>query len=183
MKRSMLIAICLVFCASFAFAQAPGSIMVFSDAAYTDCNIPDTAVGLLSTYVVHKYAAGATASQFKLEVQPCNAMTFTGATNAFPTTIGDIFTGISVAYGACLNGDILLVTVNWFSQTLTPPCCLMEVVPDPVAPEGIVIVVDCASNKLAAYGGISVINPDETCDCEALPVNESTWGGIKALYQ
>jgi hypothetical protein len=111
-------------------------------------------------------------------------MIFTGSANAFPTTIGDVFEDVSVAYGSCMAGDVLLITVNYFAQGLTPPCCGMRIVPgaDPAAPQTDIIVVDCASTKWPATGGTAIINSDGTCDCD-VPVSESTWGGIKAMYQ
>jgi hypothetical protein len=185
MKRSMLIALSLLVVASMAFAQDPGSVMIFSDAGYSDCNIVDAGPALTPVYLVHMYSPGATASQFALDPGACNSMVFTGATNAFPTTIGDVFVGISVAYGSCLSGGpILLVTVNYFAQGLTGDCCRMQIVPDatPGAEETDIIVVDCASTKWVATGGTAIINSTPDCFCDS-PVSESTWGGIKALYQ
>jgi len=46
-------------------------------------------------------------------------------------------------------------------------------------------VVDCAQNKLIASGRYGVVNPDSYCDCDgdvSVPVQKTTWGGIKAMY-
>ena len=183
MKRSMLIALSLLVVASMAFAQDPGSIMIFSDAGYTDCNIADAGPALTPIYLVHMYTTAATASQWMLDPGACNSMVWTGTANAFPTTIGDVFTGVSVAYGGCIGGaPILLVTVNYFAQGLTAPCCYMQIVADPTTTSGLIEVVDCNSNRLFATGGAAIINSTQDCFCDS-PVNESTWGGIKALYQ
>jgi hypothetical protein len=56
---------------------------------------------------------------------------------------------------------------------------LIGIVPAPNKPG--VRAVDCAENSVIITGGQARVNPDGTCQC-AVPVNETTWGNIKALY-
>ena len=60
----------------------------------------------------------------------------------------------------------------------------MSIIPDPSAPSGEIEGVDCMepANKTFPTGGGGRINSDQTCDCN-VPVEDTTWGGIKALYK
>jgi hypothetical protein len=102
-------------------------------------------------------------------------------TAQFPVTIGSSQTGVAVGYGACLGSPIAVLAINYFGNGLTGGCCPYPVLPDPNVPSGQIEVVDCADNLITATGFTSVINPDPTCDCD-VPTQDSTWGGIKALY-
>lgn len=181
MKRLLLFTFCALLIAGLAFGQA-GSIMIFSDPAFSDCNISDFVPTLVTTYVVHMYTTGATASQFRIE-SPCNFMVYLGETYIFPTVIGNTQVGVSIAYGSCHVGPIHLVTISWFAQGITPPCCLMSVVEDPGALSGQIEAVDCAQFKFFPTGGQAIINgqPNE-CWC-SVPVQETTWGRVKAMYR
>jgi hypothetical protein len=177
----------LVFAAGSAFAQMPGSIGVFSDPGGTNCDIYDFAPGLITVYVVHVNSTGATAAQFRVDNVSWGAgtLTFLGEISAYPTVIGNSQSGISIGYGACIVSPNLLLTINYFGSGLTPPCSYIKVVPDPQAiPPGNVLVVDCGipAAKWTATGGAMVVNPLESCLCD-IPVQETTWGRVKSLYQ
>lgn len=177
MKRTLLIGLCLTMVASLAFAQA-GSIRIASDATGVECNFAD-AGGLVQVYLLHVDAPGATASQFKLDVSAAG-WTHLGDTWNFATVIGSSMTGVSVAYGACFSAPIALGTINFFGSA-APACSMINIVADPGALSGQIEAVDCASFKVFPTGGAGIVNPDGTCDCST-PVQETTWGGVKALY-
>jgi hypothetical protein len=165
----------MVFCASMAFAQN-GSIAVFSDAGGSDCNFID--VGSLNqVYVWHVNTPGATASEWMLDVTQVG-WTHLGDTPDFNLVIGTSINGASLSYEACLVGSFQLMTVNFFGSSAAP-CGLIGIVPAPNKPG--VRAVDCAENSVIITGGQARVNPDGTCQC-AVPVNETTWGNIKALY-
>jgi hypothetical protein len=42
-------------------------------------------------------------------------------------------------------------------------------------------VVDCAEHLLVATGGKGIVNSNPTCYCD-VPVQDTTWGQVKALY-
>ena len=181
MKRLLLFTFGALLIAGLALGQA-GSIMIFSYPAFSDCNINDYVPGLVTTYVVHMYTTGAMASQWRIE-SPCNLMVYVGEVIAFATAIGNTQTGISVAYGGCFVGPIHLATINWFAQGLTSPCCMMSAVEDPGAPSGLIEAVDCAQFKVFPTGGQAIINGQiNECWC-SVPVQETTWGGVKAMYR
>jgi len=163
--------------ASLAFAQA-GSIRIASDATGADCNLVD-AGGLVTVHLLHVDAPGATASQFRLDVSATGWMHL-GDTWNFATVIGTSTLGVSVAYGGCFPGPIALGAINFFG-TNAAPCTMINIVEDPEALSGNIEAVDCESFKVFPTGGAGIVNSDGTCDCST-PVQETTWGGVKALY-
>ena len=176
MKRTLLIGICVVFCASMAFAQN-GSIAVFSDVGGSDCNFADDG-GLVQVYVWHIYSPGAIASEWMLDVTEVGWSHLGDLKVLEFLYIGTSVLGVSVAYGSCLTDNFLLMTVNFFG-TSADPCGLIGIVAAPT--KAGVRSVDCAENPLFIPGGQGRVNPDGTCTC-AVPVEETTWGNIKALY-
>jgi hypothetical protein len=96
--------------------------------------------------------------------------------------IGGSQTGIAIAYGACLAAPIHVLTIQYFASGITPPCCYYPVVPDPNLPSGQIEVVDCAETIVFATGGVGIINPDATCDCD-VPTQDTTWGKVKSIFQ
>ena len=185
MKRSLLIAVCLVFTASIVVAQPPGSIMLFSDPGFVGCDMYDQVPGLLTVYVVHMWTPGATASQFMVNHWSWGAGTliYVGEVSPYGVIIGNSQIGVSIAYGACVPSPNLLLTINYFGSGLSAPCSYIQVVPDPGAIPPEIWVVDCQTppNKAIATGGDVVVNPDQSCFCN-VPVQETTWGKVKALY-
>ena len=182
MKRLVLIALFLVSVSGMAFAQMPGSIGVFADNGATNCNITDMG-SLVTVHLAHVYTDGSTASQFKLDIGTTGWMHL-GDNIVFPTKIGTSITGLSVGYGSCLSGAVVYIGgVNFFG-TNAAPCTYIRIVGDPTAPTGEIEAVDCniPQNKIFPTGGTAIVNPTMDCECN-VPVNDSTWGGIKALYQ
>ena len=188
MKRILLLTVAVLCVAGLASAQQDvGSIDIFSDGAYTSCNVVDIN-GIVPVYIVHSHANdGAAASQWMLEIGGGVTMVSVGSSSPFPTAIGDPFTGISIAYGTCQTGNTLILTVNFFGSGTSATCSLMSIVPDPGALSGLVEIVDClpepiGPNKVTIEkGGQARVNPDGTCNC-TVPVQETTWGGINSLY-
>ena len=183
MKRSVLIAFVIVCSASMAFAQA-GSIGVFADAGATDCNIVDGA-SLVTVFFVHVNTTGATASQWMLDLGGL-PWTHLGDIMQAPTVIGTSVGGISLGYGGCRQAPYLMGQANFFGSS-APACSRIQIVADPLAPTGGIEGVDCllppdGPNKNIPTGGTAIVNSNGECLCN-VPVEESTWGGIKALYQ
>lgn len=182
MKRSLLITCCFVLCASTAFGQA-GAIGLYSDPSGTDCNLWDVVPGLGIYYVVHTGTPGAMTAQFSAPKPACFLGIYLSDVPVFPVTIGNSQTGVVIAYGGCFASPIHVLTINYFCQGLTGPCCTYRVKPDPAAPSGQIEVNDCNWVILHAAGNCAVVNPNASCPCWATPVEETTWGQIKAQYQ
>ncbi len=183
MKLSLLVSIFLILVAGPAGAAVPGSIGVFADAGGTNCNVFDTG-GLVQVHLVHVHTDGATASQFMLDVSAAG-WTYLGDIWNFQTAIGNSVTGVSIAYHACLTSPIHLGVVS-FLGTSAPPCTEIRIVPDPIVAEGQIWSVDCEpiplTQKHSVPGGKAIVNGNSSCSC-SVPIEEKTWGGIKALYR
>jgi hypothetical protein len=159
-----------------------GYIGVYGDAQAMNCNIVE-AGGLVSVYVVHTHTTAATASQFAAPRPNCmTGATWLSDSYVQPVVIGDSQNGISVGYGACLPTPIHVLTILYFGNGATEPCCMYPVLPHPDATSGRVEVIDCEFNSLFATAGTSIVNSDDGCICGAISVKKSTWGRVKALY-
>jgi hypothetical protein len=187
MKKTLLITLVIMLSASMAFAQA-GRIGLFGDAtgAVESCGITDGTAGLLPIYVVHVETAGATACQFRAPAPACllaSGASWLSDAPVFAVNIGDSQNGIAIGYGACLTAPIHVLTIQFFASGTTAPCCVYEVIPDDDVLSGEVEVVDCEGTIIFGVGQSGVINPDATCACvDIVPVQDSSWGKIKSLF-
>jgi len=149
-----------------AFGQPAGYIGLYTDAStYTNCIMNDFGPALVPVYVVHKAIPGATASQFMVTMGGGFNAIYISEIVHMPLSIGSVLTGISIAYGGCLPSDILLVTINYFTQGISPSCAYLKVVADPASPNGQIEIDDCAFNILLGGGSTLYVNPDGTCQC------------------
>ena len=167
------------------FAQLPGTIALFSDPGGTDCNLYDVAPALLYVYVVHIWHAGATWVQFSAPRPDCfGTAMWLSDTQIFPVTIGSSQTGVTIGFGMCMPAPTHVLTIAYFVSGLSSTCCRYPVLPDLSAPSGQIEAVDCAVAVVFPTPGRAIINPDASCMCnEPVPVEETSWGQIKALYR
>jgi len=126
------------------------------------------------------YTDGATASRFMLDVS-ATGWTYLGESWNIPTVVGTSITGVSAVYDACIAGTIYLAMVS-FMGTSAPVCTYIGIVADPLAPSGKIESIDCYGNELFPTGGQAIVNSISSCRCSC-PVEKTTWGGIKALYE
>ena len=160
-------------------------IELYSDPAMSNCNLDDNGVGPKSVYMAHNAPAGATASQFQVPTPACwIGATFVASTPAPGfSAVGDASSDILISYGACWGGSFLIGTISYFSMGLATACCSIRITKAPTAPLDGIVTVDCASTPHVISAPFQIlINPDQTCLCSN-PVQDATWGGIKALYR
>ena len=106
-------------------------------------------------------------------------------TNLLDVPIGDVFTGISLASSTCRTEEVVVVGSLFLFPSVAGDLCL-ELKDHPDFPRW---VVDCTEPDeeldfycVLAHGTIGAgVCPDG--DCEIVPVEDSTWGSIKALYR
>jgi hypothetical protein len=169
--------------------SSPGSIMLFVDNPPTDCDTYDIP-GIITVYVWHMFydpVDFATGVYFKVDHSSFGCiLTYAGETIADPyyTWIGSSQTGIFINFNACIMGPNHILTIIYVSSGLSPDCCHIQVVDHPgTSPPGI-YAVDCGElpgQMFPATGGDVIINPTPQCNCN-IPVKETSWGKIKALY-
>jgi hypothetical protein len=182
MKKVLMLALALTMCASMAFAAVGGLIGVYSDAAGTNCGYTP-AFGIANIFVVHTAIPAATASQFKVDYSAVLDPYISETLAPGLLGLGTSGAGIGVSYAGCKNTPLLLLTLTFFDQNLTPACTPVTVVPDPAAPTGTIEVVDCNTVKVLGDGGTMWWNGDASCgDCFPTATETKSWGKIKALY-
>ncbi len=159
-----------------------GSVGIYANASGTDCNLPDVTRGLTTYYVVHTISDAATGCGYWAPKPACFTATWLSDTNPFPVTIGNSQTGVSIGYGSCRYGSVLVQTLSFFTNGTTPNCCFYPVRGIPTSGE--VEVVDCLFNLRFGQGVMSVVNATPGCPCTGInvKVEDSTWGRVKALY-
>jgi hypothetical protein len=184
MKKILLLTMAVICVSSLAYGQTQmGSIDIFADAAHTSCNITVPDADLFQVFVYHtNVITGSTASAWSID----HPATFTnvGEVSPFTLKVGNSDTGVSFSYEQCKTGTFLLLTVSYFGIAPTATCGLMTIIGDPNSTTGGVEIVDCApfpGRTSWEQAGQARLNPDVTCMC-SVPVEETTWGGIKALY-
>lgn len=198
MKKTLLLATAiLMVLASMASAQTGGRVELFADADGTDCAILDTAPGVVTVHMVLVGATEVGAVEFGAPVPEC----WTGAVwlednIPWPVHIGDSQlnepSGLSIAFLSEVtcgqsNSPIYLGSISYSTQGAAPPCCYYPVVKAADAhPEfDTPIAVKCTDYLFGVEAGGAWINPDETCSCTGqmpLPVHDTSWGRVKALY-
>ena len=182
MRKALLLTLVLMVCASMAFAQA-GSIGIFSDNQGTDCNLWDNAVAPCDYYVVSVFHGGQTAAEFAAPVPSCLASMYLADGAIWAVNIGDSQVGISIGIGSCQAPPTHLLTLKFFCQMLTPPgaCCYYPVIPHPASASGLIEGVDCNFTATFPTGGLGIVNPDGSCQCD-IPNQDTTWGQVKSLF-
>jgi hypothetical protein len=111
-------------------------------------------------------------------------------TPVFPITLGNSQTGVAINYGQCMTGTFQILSITYFGQGTSWPCCYLEVRPDPAALSGSIDVYDCNDQLQIGYGWGDIVNSDSTCPCNVgleycypVAVEEHTWGKIKSLFE
>ncbi len=179
---------CLLFAASAAANPVGTSsgFTVYADPSGTGGDIIDTG-GLIALYVIHVGRDPAMASQFIAPRPACLDATYIGDAHQFAVTIGDSQTGISIAYGQCLDPPIHILTIHYFGSGNTGSCCYYSLDCDPrdlAAVPGKISVVDCSTSEPTRFyveAGYSWINYSWATGC-LVPVENTTWGRIKSQY-
>ncbi|HET6347969.1 MAG TPA: hypothetical protein VFH88_02700 [Candidatus Krumholzibacteria bacterium] len=169
MKRVLLLTIGALLISSTAFADFFG---IFSDATGQVCNISS---GFSTTAtILEKFSAGSTGSRFKMDLSLCPGTAFYSFNTPF-VPIGVLTSDLSLAYGQCLTGDIVLGTII----AVWAPGAVSIVAADNFAT---IIYTDCSFGEYAATGGHTSIDGDGH-GCNEDPVRNTTWSGVKALYR
>lgn len=179
MKKVVFLAIATLFAASMAFGATNGSIGIFADNAGTNCNLPGAA-GFQSYYFVHVNAIGATASQWAAPAPTCMTAVRMADIPVFSVNFGNTTTGITVGYPVCKTGTFLIMT-SLYQVVSAGTCCRWSVIPDPSLPSGKIEIPDCAYAMAYGTGGQALVGA--MCPTCNVPVEDTTWGQMKALYE
>lgn len=187
---------CVLAFVSNGWAQIEGSIRVISD-SQEECTLLDSGPGVRTISVVHAFNAGATASRFRIVPGPGVTMTYLSEVHPFSMTAGNTQSGISVCYGQCAAGDLLLATIDYMAYGTSASCSQILVVPHAAAQtvEAILcdgtpvrtfvqdmfiqrVVGDCGCPEARGIQGTP-----QVFTCSPVAVETATWGAIKAFYR
>ena len=143
----------------------------------------DAGPGELVIYVVlrnYTPTEGVGTVRFSAVPPPCFDAVHLGESSDYPVT-GDSQAGAWVWPLNCTEGAYLVMTIVYTVQGGTWDCCWFE--PQPFPGESQVDATDCSimGFEWIATEGLW-INPNNPMTCTA-PVEETTWGAIKAMYR
>jgi len=171
MKRFLLLISCLLVISTTAWADV---ISVFSDASGASCSIGAPGVFSPTATVIHKFSTGATGSRFKVTF-PAGTAFFGFNTPYVP--VGALNTDLSLGYGQCLNGLIVLGTINAIYGVGLGQVEKADL-------QAMILYTNCLFAELPATGGKFVVGSGNgNYYCGETPVEPSTWGSVKALYR
>src|SRR5262245_2531248 len=92
--------------------------------------------------------------------------------------------GIGINYRSCDTQPTYLGYMNFYAPTAVTSCCSYEITPHQNSSTGTVEVINCDLTVHVASLSSLTLNPDASCSCAGpVPVRETTWGSIKALYR
>jgi hypothetical protein len=144
-------------------------------------------------YVIQKFNLGSAASQFKVID---NSGLFPASQQTPYLALGTWNTDLSLAYGDCIFGDHVLLTLGfiWFGDPIVGCENWLSVGAAPTSPiSGSIAVVDCGPPWTYRTGGsgwpfhfgADAQSCEFDCGCEhhETPVAASTWGAVKAMYR
>lgn len=189
MKRMLLVVALLALTAAGALAQGDSCIGMFTDSSVSVCNANTV---LYTTTSVHFYAILDEAEvptiiscQFKVDNLPPNQVGGI-VTTAWNTVlvIGEPYTDVALAFTTPLAAphaylgrlDFFVTNADWIGANH-----LLEVVAANSQTD--VLIVRGSDAVIFPVPGASfAFNGEQGCDCPPIPVGESSWGQIKALY-
>jgi hypothetical protein len=181
----------LLLTASPSSPDTLGRIELAADAGGTNCNIVDTAPAVIHVHMLITQALAINGVQFRAPKPACwVGATWLADSNVFPAHIGDTQNdprGLSIGFGPCRSSPVYLGSMIYTIQGQALPCCLYPVLkaivdgrPDLPTP----IMVACDDMMHGIAPGFAVVNPGPGCYCiSPVPVDDTTWGAVKALYR
>lgn len=182
--RAICLAVLVLVIGSGVASQVPPFVGLSTSEQSWECSLdPDT--GLVDVFVRIEGWDGLTEVSFRID----NNTTLIRLGEECPvgaTCIGDPETGITVSMPcADATGGLVLLKVTYAGSGDSPPCSRFRIEP-PGGTTGSVQFVDCDSGTIGADGGWLLVKPDGTpgcTDCDmSIPVENTTWGRVKALF-
>jgi hypothetical protein len=193
MKRLLWLTLAVVVGATAAAAQP--SVALLGDDEGVSCNIVDNAPGIVQVHMFVYGVDGLAAIQFAAPIPAC----WTGATWVADQIVPDYLVlggtqetryGIAIAT-RCLDGGpnspIYLGYMVVDTQGTAASCCEFPIEKandlHPEVPGPIMVLCDQITEVVGVFeSGTINANPDCGECLQIVPVEETTWGAVKALY-
>lgn len=165
MKKVLLLMVACLMISSVSMASHIG---IYSDVSGASCSLAP-GQGFNAT-VIEKFSTGSTGVRFGVAM---GSNVFFAMTSPF-TAVGALPGDLSLAYGQCLNGSIVLSSMFNLLSGGT-----LQVIPAAAFPN--IIITNCQFGEVVATGGTAYVGG--TGNCNEVATESSTWGQVKALYR
>lgn len=180
----------LALCALLAGGPAvAGSLGVYADRDATQCNITVETAGVHTFYIVYTGGPGIVTIAFsapKPDGLHAEVLVNELYDAAYFRSPGTTQTGIELGHYFCEPSPMYVMAVQYWTTGPADPCTRFAVGAHPDYESGKIEAWTCGGERIYVEPVVNVINGNGRCPCPVsnlLPVNESTWGGIKALYE
>jgi hypothetical protein len=167
MKRMLLLLVFILLVSSVASANF---ISIYSDGTGASCVL---APGFNPTVtVIDKFDIGSVRARFSMTTGANQIISYSSPY----ATVGNLASDITVEYGQCLTGSLVLVTAV---MNLTGGFLYIH----PAQGQTQVLTTDCALvNHKTQWGYAAIGNIYDPCN-QQVTTEPSTWGSVKALYR
>ena len=161
------------------------------------CRVQDSP-GIVTVYLFHIASPGTLTTRFRLASSPGVTMTYVSEAINVPLHSGGTQTGLTICYGDCTVGELLIASVSYMAYGTGSACGSLQIVPHPGAqtvdsidcagiPQAVRIedasvgpgLGSCGCPRAHAFSG----TPGGYLTCEPVATSPSTWGAIKSLYR
>ncbi len=171
MRKVLAITAVLLALSSLAFAQTPNVQMIFDNGrASIDC----TGDWMPGYIVAQNFNCWLVGIEYKVTYGP-GVVKMAAETYAAPLVIGNTVAGVSMVWNIPQNAFSPVLTATVMIKCTCGENLWVQVVPHPIS--GFVRATDYPDNNFVyGYGETSLL-------CSTIPTENTTWGGVKALYE
>lgn len=167
LASSYLVAVVLGVAGMPAALLAASRIGLYTDQTGSTCSFSGNAPGLVTAYVmIHPDPNGVRALRFSAPLPACFGATFLYDSPPEGLAItGSSPTGVQMAFPSCAPypEPTLALTITYYRNGSTTPCCAFPIEPDPVV--GSIEITDCSFQMGSAAPVVSHFNADASCPC------------------
>ena len=189
--KSTLIFLVLVVCSDFAAAQHGGQLELWADELRSSCEIVESSSGITKIHMFHMgNITAASMEHFTVPVPQCWVGATWVADELAPGLIvgmgntQETLFGMVISYGGCRDVPVYLGHISIATTGQSMQCCDLAVIPPSQHPQ--MTTLECATPVVVWLVGArdAIVNATSECPCDAtVPVQDSTWSLIKALFQ
>ena len=165
-RRAIVAAFILVICVTPSISQTV-FVGIYSDPTGKDCDLVlfPGVVDTMHVVITSATPVSLTGVRFAAPLPPCASGMLAIGMPLFPVTLGDIESGISIGFGACLTTPIVAMSILVLNGDASAGC-EWRVLADPNEPTGEVVMTDCDFELIAGFGGSVIFRG---CIDEILP--------------
>ena len=170
MKKVLLLMVAVLMISSVAMAEHIG---VYADNTGTSCSLTPGFQSGTTAAIIEKFSTGTTGSRFKVTL-PAGSSFFSFSSPYTP--VGGLTTDLSLGYGQCLNGTVVLGNIIAILGAGSGAVLAADLQPN-------IIYTNCLFAELPASGGTYTVGAPDPDACKEVATEPTTWGQVKALYR